>query len=105
MAFDRKVAEDNDDRRLDDKRGGQTTLKEGVPILSAERENLEGSKKAKRRTAPSNNEYRGPTEADIGVPREPLVRTPGYMGHVEEVKRKILVARHVQERARLRDYV
>ena len=48
---------------------------------------------------------RGPTEANIGVPREPLVRTPGYMGHVREVKGKILVARHVQEHARLREYV
>ena len=46
VASDRKIAEDNDDGRHDDERGSRTAPKEGVPILSTERKNLEGPEKA-----------------------------------------------------------
>ena len=105
VASDRKISEDNDDGRHDDKRGGRTAPKEGVPILSTERRNLEGPKKEERRTTPSDSEHRRPTEADIGVPREPLVWTSGYVGHIRKNEGEVLVARPAQERARLRVYV
>ena len=105
MASDRKISEDNDDGRLNEKRGGRTAPKEGVPVLSTERENLEGPKKEKRRPTPSGSEHQRPTKADIGVPREPSVGTSRYVGYFREVEREILVTRHVQERARLLVYV
>ena len=68
-----RFLKNDDDGRCDDKRRGRTAPKEGVPILSTERKNLEDPEKAERRTAPSNSKHRRPTEVDIGVPREPLV--------------------------------
>ena len=58
MAPDQKISKDNDDGRLDDKRGDRTAPKEGVLVLSMEQENLKGPKKAERCAAPSNSEYK-----------------------------------------------
>ena len=43
--YNRKIPEDNDDGHHDDKRRGRTAPKEGVPVLSTERRNLEGPEK------------------------------------------------------------
>ena len=52
------------------------------------------------RITPSRSEY----EEESGD-EETLVRTSGYMGHIRKIKRKILLAGHVQEPARLRIYM
>ena len=105
VAPDRKISEDDDNGRCDDKRRGRTAPKEGVPVLSTRGKNLEGPKKEKRRPTPSGSEHQRPTKTDLGVPREPLVRTSRYVGYLREIKGEILVARLVQKRARLRVYV
>ena len=68
-----------------------STPGEGIMVLPMERENLEAPNEAKRCAAPCNNASGGSREANIGIPRKPLVRASRYMGHVREAKGEILV--------------
>ena len=86
-----------------DKGRGRLDPEESIQVLPIGRCDMATSEAAKQHTTPSDDTKRGLVGAGVRIPQEPLVWTPGNVGHVREAQREVLVARNVQGCAPVHD--